>query len=100
MLVSGRMGSRPECPGQHRGCGSEAMSAVKVSRRWMLMALAAGAIAPAPARGQQNAGPYVPTPWRIVDEMLRLAAVVPADFVMDLGSGDGRLVIAAAERFG
>jgi SAM-dependent methyltransferase len=42
----------------------------------------------------------VPTPQRIVDDMLWLAAVGPADFVMDLGSGDGRLVITAAQRFG
>jgi SAM-dependent methyltransferase len=42
----------------------------------------------------------VPTPWKIVDDMLRLASVRKDDFVIDLGSGDGRLVITAAERFG
>jgi SAM-dependent methyltransferase len=36
----------------------------------------------------------------VVDEMLRLANVGPDDFVMDLGSGDGRVVIAAAKKFG
>lgn len=44
--------------------------------------------------------PYVPTPQVVVDEMLRLANVGPQDFVMDLGSGDGRIVITAAKKFG
>ena len=44
--------------------------------------------------------PYVPTPYVVVEEMLRLANVGPADFVMDLGSGDGRILIAAAQKFG
>src|SRR5437773_3706234 len=46
------------------------------------------------------AGPYVPTPWVIVEEMLKLADIRGEDVVYDLGSGDGRLVIAAAKRFG
>jgi len=46
------------------------------------------------------AGPYVPTPWLIVDEMLKLADIRGEDVVYDLGSGDGRLVITAAKRFG
>ncbi len=44
--------------------------------------------------------PYVPTPQVTVDEMLRLGGVGPQDFVMDLGSGDGRIVITAATKFG
>ncbi len=46
------------------------------------------------------AGPYVPTPWVIVQEMLKLADIRGEDVVYDLGSGDGRLVITAAKRFG
>ena len=46
------------------------------------------------------AGPYVPTPWPIVDELLKLADIGPNDLVYDLGSGDGRLVITAAKRYG
>src|SRR5947208_13808655 len=46
------------------------------------------------------AGPYVPTPWVIVEEMLNLADIRGEDVVYDLGSGDGRLVITAAKRFG
>jgi SAM-dependent methyltransferase len=41
---------------------------------------------------------WVPTPQVVVDRMLDLAKVGPGDFVMDLGSGDGRTVIAAAKR--
>ena len=44
--------------------------------------------------------PYVATPQVTVDEMLRLANVGPQDFVLDLGSGDGRIVITAAGKFG
>jgi len=44
--------------------------------------------------------PYVQTPSEVVMEMLRLARVTPDDVVYDLGSGDGRLVIAAARYFG
>jgi SAM-dependent methyltransferase len=41
---------------------------------------------------------WVPTPPELVERMLDLAEVTPQDFVMDLGSGDGRNVIAAAKR--
>jgi ribosomal protein L11 methylase PrmA len=44
--------------------------------------------------------PYVPTPDEAVFAMLRLAAVTNRDVVYDLGSGDGRIVIAAARDFG
>jgi uncharacterized protein (TIGR03000 family) len=41
--------------------------------------------------------PYVPTPQKVVDEMLKLAAVKPGDVVYDLGCGDGRIVITAVK---
>jgi SAM-dependent methyltransferase len=41
---------------------------------------------------------WVPTPDALVDKMLDMAAMTPKDFVIDLGSGDGRTVIAAARR--
>jgi SAM-dependent methyltransferase len=41
---------------------------------------------------------WVPTPQVVVDKMLDMAKVTPADFVIDLGSGDGRTVITAAKR--
>jgi len=41
---------------------------------------------------------WVPTPQALVDKMLNLAKATPKDFLMDLGSGDGRTVITAAKR--
>jgi hypothetical protein len=41
---------------------------------------------------------WVPTPQALVDKMLDMAKLTPADYLMDLGSGDGRLVISAAKR--
>ena len=41
---------------------------------------------------------WVPTPQAVVEKMLDMAKVTPQDFVMDLGSGDGRNIIAAAKR--
>jgi SAM-dependent methyltransferase len=41
---------------------------------------------------------WVPTPQALVDKMLDMAKVTPEDYVIDLGSGDGRIVIAAAKR--
>jgi hypothetical protein len=48
----------------------------------------------------KDAGPYVPSPQSVVADMLRHAEVGPADFVIDLGSGDGRIVLTAAKVFG
>ena len=44
--------------------------------------------------------PFVPTPCEVVDAMLRLAEVNKDDIVYDLGCGDGRIVIAAAQKYG
>src|SRR6186997_3104013 len=44
--------------------------------------------------------PYVQTPQNVVDKMLEVAKVGPKDYVIDLGSGDGRMVITAAQRYG
>ncbi len=44
--------------------------------------------------------PFVPTPMPVVDAMLDMAKVGKDDLLYDLGSGDGRIVIRAAERFG
>lgn len=43
---------------------------------------------------------YVPTPQEVVDAMLQLAHVTPNDVVYDLGSGDGRIPITAAQKYG
>ena len=47
---------------------------------------------------QRTGGPFVPTPQVVVDEMLRMAKVGANDFVIDLGSGDGIIVLTAAQR--
>ncbi len=47
---------------------------------------------------QQLDVPYVPTPTAVVEKMLDVTNVGPGDYVIDLGSGDGRIVIAAAKR--
>src|SRR6266403_5806912 len=52
-----------------------------------------------PQVGQQGKDViWVPTPQALVDKMLDMAKVTPKDYVMDLGSGDGRTVITAAKR--
>jgi hypothetical protein len=68
-------------------------------RAWVVMA---ACLLASPLAGAQPSYdvPYVPTPPVVVEEMLRLAGVGPGDFVIDLGSGDGRILIAAAKKFG
>ena len=44
--------------------------------------------------------PFVPTPIEVVDKMLELAEVKKGDVLYDLGSGDGRIVIRAAQKYG
>ncbi len=44
--------------------------------------------------------PFVPTPPEVVDEMLKLVRPKPGDVLYDLGCGDGRIVIAAAQKYG
>jgi len=71
--------------------------------RWAAIALCAALAAGsgrAPGAELDVPTPYVPSTRLNVDEMLRLAAVGPQDVVYDLGSGDGRVVIAAARDYG
>jgi ubiquinone/menaquinone biosynthesis C-methylase UbiE len=65
-----------------------------------LLCLLALCLVSVPAAAQGSAGPYVPTPWPIVDEMFKMADIKKDDYLIDIGSGDGRLVITAAKRFG
>ena len=76
-----------------------------IATRAVLPLIAAAALAlPGAVRGADkapvNAGPYVPSPTSVVADMLNLAEVGPRDFVIDLGSGDGRIVLTAAKVFG
>ena len=68
----------------------------------LLLSVAAGlsAIAQQSIPSRQPDVVFVPTPSDVVDAMLRLAKVTSADVVYDLGSGDGRIVIAAAKMYG
>jgi tRNA G37 N-methylase Trm5 len=57
----------------------------------------------APLAFAQSTAPdvvYIPTPQAVVDAMLEIASVKGSDVVYDLGSGDGRIVITAAKKYG
>jgi SAM-dependent methyltransferase len=59
-----------------------------------------GALAYADEQDSIYIAPFVPTPQEVVDRMLELAQVRQGDLLYDLGSGDGRIVITAAKRYG
>jgi len=70
-------------------------------RRILILAaaLAAGGVpgtAAFAAEIERTGGPYVPTPQVVVDQMLRIGKVAAGDYVIDLGSGDGVIVLTAA----
>jgi precorrin-6B methylase 2 len=65
-----------------------------------LGALILGLAAPAAAQEVNTPAPFITTPDEVVERMLALAGTGAGDFVIDLGSGDGRIVIAAAKKFG
>ncbi len=73
-----------------------------MTRRAVLIGAAAAIAASGqnPAPDRYPVVPYVPTPPEVVEAMLQLANVHPGDTVYDLGSGDGRIVITAAQKFG
>lgn len=52
------------------------------------------------AQDNPSLAPFVPSPYDVVNRMLTLAEVTKDDVVYDLGCGDGRIVITAAQRFG
>jgi ubiquinone/menaquinone biosynthesis C-methylase UbiE len=69
----------------------------------LAMALTLTAVARPSSQAPTGAKPdvvYVPTPQAVVDAMLQLADVKASDVVYDLGSGDGRIVITAAKKYG
>lgn len=72
-------------------------------RAFSIALLIASASLPAFAQkfgAAENLAPYVPTPQIIVEKMLEAGRVKPGEMVYDLGSGDGRVVITAAQKFG
>jgi cyclopropane fatty-acyl-phospholipid synthase-like methyltransferase len=66
----------------------------------LLAAFVAVPVALAQTPNKQPDVIYVPTPQPVVDAMLELAKVKRSDVVYDLGSGDGRIVITAAKKYG
>jgi hypothetical protein len=78
--------------------------------RSIALGLAAAMLAAAPVACAQPFQPYVgqqgkdvvwvPTPDEVVERMLNMAQTKPADYVIDLGAGDGKIAIAAAKKFG
>jgi hypothetical protein len=62
--------------------------------------LAASSVLAADLQPTKNAGPFIPSPEAAVAAMLQYAKVGPNDFIIDLGSGDGRIVRTAAKLFG
>src|SRR5687768_6750680 len=68
----------------------------KIFRLLLVTMLFATPAAAAQKEIERTGGPYVPTPQVVVDQMLRMGKVGPKDFVVDLGSGDGVIVLTAA----
>ena len=73
--------------------------------KWICVLIAACAAAAAPAAQQAKPirapdVPYVPTPMPVVEAMLNMANVTSSDVVYDLGCGDGRIPILAAQKYG
>lgn len=70
--------------------------------RWapaLLLVLCALPVARAQQYGESGDVPYVPTPQQVVEAMLKLGNVQAGDVLFDLGCGDGRIVVTAAEKF-
>jgi len=67
---------------------------------WVAAVLVCPCTVIAQGQGKELDTPYVPTPQAVVDKMLDMAQVKAGDVVIDLGSGDGRIMITAARRHG
>jgi ubiquinone/menaquinone biosynthesis C-methylase UbiE len=66
-------------------------------RSWILATLFS--VAAAFAQDGEKLAPYYPTPQTVVLKMLQLGGLKPGEIMFDLGSGDGRIVIMAAQKF-
>jgi SAM-dependent methyltransferase len=91
LILSGSLSVWPQNPALRN------MALMLMSSRLLLVATLL--LCAAVSTSGQDLGklPYVPTPQKVVDEMINLANVTDSDFVIDLGSGDGRTVITAAK---
>lgn len=68
-------------------------------RNTLLLLAAAGLVLAQPAKETEKLAPYYPTPETIVEKMLKLGELKAGERMFDLGSGDGRIVIMAAQKF-
>lgn len=68
-------------------------------RALLLLTIAGGMVAPVAAQDAEKLAPYYPTPATIVEKMLQIGGLKAGEKVFDLGSGDGRIVIVAAQKF-
>lgn len=78
------------------------MTSATKRRRGLSAVLIALILSAAPLRAadiERTGGPYVPTPLAVVEQMLRMANVRESDYVIDLGSGDGVIVLTAARLY-
>lgn len=73
-------------------------SGISLSYHFFSVLIIFGILFTSHATAQDLDVPYVPTPENVVERMLDLTDVKSSDYVIDLGSGDGRIVIAAAKR--
>jgi SAM-dependent methyltransferase len=71
-----------------------------MGRLWLAIIAAVSTAGLAASQTPDRLAPFATTPPDVVDRMLTLAGVTSADVVYDLGSGDGRIPIAAAKKFG
>ena len=83
--------------GPPRSCAANLQRRLRWAR-WAVAGLALGSLNGSPRA--QDEVPFITTPDAVTLAMLELAAVGPRDHLIDLGSGDGRIVITAARRFG
>src|SRR5688572_7683583 len=101
----------PRIPHIPHSVGESSMLTIRSLTTFVVAAMLGAASAVACAQAQPASKPYepsvgqegkdvvwVPTPQTLVDRMLDMAKATPQDYVMDLGSGDGRTVITAAKR--
>jgi len=79
--------------------GNEGCLTIEVMRRALLYLAVWAAVARAQGGDAEKLAPYYPTPESIVDKMLRLGGLKAGEKMYDLGSGDGRIVIVAAQKF-
>ena len=93
----------PPMPASLRTAGAWSRMAAAGTLLWVLAAPSGSAAAQEPQRWEPTRTPdvvYVPTAPEVVDRMLEMAAVGADDVLYDLGSGDGRIPITAARRWG